>query len=231
MGSQVTTRRAIRKAPPRRPQRRRSGARRPRTSWRTRIILISSAIAAVLGLCAALARAFAPASNTARSRFDALIVLGSPADAEGNPTPEQLARVTEAVHEYERGVAPRLIVTGGSTNHGLVEAQVMARTAEALGVPASSIYQEAQALDTIQNACYSARIMKAHGWQSAEVISAPSHLPRAGLIFSRTALQWRTRPAPPLEPENSLSRQGAEALEILKTVRYLIYARWADRCE
>jgi len=106
----------------------------------------------------------------------------------------------------------------------------MARTAEALGVPVSSIYQEAQALDTIQNACYSARIMKAHGWQSAEVISSGSHLPRAGLIFSRTALQWRTHPASPLEPESSLSRQGAEALEILKTVRYLIYARWGDRC-
>ena len=229
MGSQATTRRAIRKAPARRPQRRR--ARRSRISWRVRSILFSFAIIVVLVLWAILARAFAPTSNTARSRFDSLIVLGSPADGEGNPTPEQLARVTEAVHEYERGVAPRLIVTGGSTNHGFVEAQVMARTAEALGVPVSSIYQEAQALDTIQNACYSARIMKAHGWQSAEVISSGSHLPRAGLIFSRTALQWRTHPASPLEPENSLSRQGAEAMEILKTVRYLIYARWADRCE
>ena len=184
----------------------------------------------MLVVWAIFARALAPANNTARSRFDALIVLGSPADTEGNPTPEQLARVTEAVHQYERGVAPRLIVTGGSTNHGFVEAQVMARAAEALGVPASSIYQEAQALDTIQNACYSARIMRAHGWQSAEVISSGSHLPRAGLIFSRTALQWRTHPAPPLE-ESSLLRGSAEALEILKTVRYLTYARWAERCE
>ena len=177
-----------------------------------------------------LARAFAPTGNTARSRFDAIIVLGSPADSEGNPTPEQLARVTEAVHEYERGVAPRLIVTGGSTRHGYIEAQVMARSAEAMGVPRSSIYQETEALNTIQNACYSARIMKAHGWRSAEVVSAASHLQRAGLIFSKTAIEWRTHAAPSLEPEGGLPQESAAALEVLKTLRYLVYAQWADRC-
>ena len=62
-------------------------------------------------------------------------MLGTPADSEGNPTPAQLARVTEAVHEYERGVAPRLIVTGGSTHGNFIEARVMARTAEARGRP------------------------------------------------------------------------------------------------
>ncbi len=36
----------------------------------------------------------APASNTSLTRFDAIIVLGYPADSDGNPTPELLARVT-----------------------------------------------------------------------------------------------------------------------------------------
>jgi hypothetical protein len=49
------------------------------------------------------------------------------ADSDGNPTPTQLARVTEAVHEYERGVAPRLILTGGAVLNRFVEARVMAR--------------------------------------------------------------------------------------------------------
>ena len=60
---------------------------------------------------------FAPSSNTNLTRFDAIIVLGSPADADGNPTPEQLARVTEGVREYERDVAPRLIFTGGPAHN------------------------------------------------------------------------------------------------------------------
>jgi len=186
-------------------------------------------VAVVAGLMgwATLARAFAPTGNTARTRFDAIIVLGSPVDAEGNPTPTQLARVTEAVREYERGIAPRLIVTGGSTRYGYVEANVMGRTAEAQGVPASSIFRETEALDTIHNACNSARIMQAHGWRSAEVISSDSHLPRAGLIFSREPLEWRVHAAPSLEPE---SGAGQGTMEILKTMRYLVYARWAEKC-
>jgi uncharacterized SAM-binding protein YcdF (DUF218 family) len=184
----------------------------------------------VLVVWAMMARVFAPSGNTARTRFDAIIVLGSAADAEGNPTPSQLARVTEAVHEYERGVAPRLILSGGATNKRFVEAHVMARSAEAMGVPASSIFEEPQALNTIQNACYSVRIMKAHGWHSAEVVSSASHVPRAGLIFNDTAIQWRTHVAPSLEPESGLWQESPAALEVLKTLRYLVYARWADRC-
>lgn len=193
---------------------------------RTRAILIGAGLFVVLVAWAALARAFAPTGNTARTRFDAIIVLGSPADSEGNPTPEQLARVTEAVHEYERGIAPRLIVTGGRTQYGFVEAQVMARTAEAQGVPSSSILQEPNARDTIENACYSTRLMKVHGWRSAEVVSASTHLPRAALIFSHTPLEWRTHAAPPLEPGSDPS----VAFEVLKTLRYLVYSQWAERC-
>jgi uncharacterized SAM-binding protein YcdF (DUF218 family) len=198
---------------------------------RTRVILASIGIAVVLMAWAALARAFAPRGNTSATRFDALIVLGSPPDFEGNPTPVQLSRVTEAVHEYERGVASHLILTGGTTHNSYVEAEVMAHVAEAQGVPASSIVVEPKALDTIQNACYSVQIMKEHGWRSAEVISSISHLPRAGLIFSRQPIDWRTHGAPSLEPEVTSPLQAVAGLEVMKTLRYLVYAQWAERCE
>ncbi len=230
MTSQAATRRVIRKTPARRPHHRRAAPRRHRLSVRTRLVLASIAIAVMLVAWAVLARALAPLGNTSVTRFDALIVLGSPADAEGNPTPVQLSRVTEAVREYERGVATHLILTGGTARGGYVEAEVMARTAEAQGVPASSIVVEPQALDTIQNACYSVRIMKAHGWRSAEVISNSSHQPRAGLIFSRQPIDWRIHAAPSLEPETTSPVRAAVALEVLKTLRYLVYAQWAERC-
>lgn len=202
-----------------------------RLGWRGRTIAI--AIAAVIGLlCVAEgARLLAPASNTSLTRYDAIIVLGSPADSDGNPTPDQLARVTEAVHEYERGVAPRLILTGGAVRNRFTEAQVMARTAEAQGIPASAISIEPNARDTIQNACYAVRIMKAHGWRSAEVISKPGHLPRAGLIFDRLPIEWRTHRAPRLEPESVIDATGRESFEIAKTARYLVWTRWTERCE
>jgi uncharacterized SAM-binding protein YcdF (DUF218 family) len=180
---------------------------------------------------AVLARQLAPVANTNVGRFDAIIVLGYRADSDGNPTPRMLSRVSEAVREYERGVAPRLILTGGPTHHDFVEAQVMARAAEAEGIPRSAIFEEPKAMNTIQNACFSARIMKTHGWHSAEIVSSAYQLPRAAMIFERLPIRWRTHPAPPLEPISAFSAASSVSLETLKTVRYLVYADWADRCE
>jgi hypothetical protein len=106
----------------------------------------------------------------------------------------------------------------------------MARIAEAQGIPSSAIFVEPQARDTIQNVCYAARIMNAHGWSSMEVVSSPSHLPRAGLILTGLPLQWRVHAAPPLEPESALGSTAVTILETLKTVRYLVWTRQMERC-
>lgn len=200
-------------------------------SWRSRLIFL--ALVAILGLLgwAVAARLLAPGSNTSLTRFDAIIVLGSPADSDGNPTPEQLARVTEGVREYEQGVAPRLILTGGAVRNRFVEARVMARTAEAQGIPESAVFLEPKARNTIENACYATRIMKAHGWRSAEVVSSANYLPRAGMIFSKLPLEWRTHAAPPLAPEPAVYGWADTSVETMKTVRYLIWASWTERCE
>jgi uncharacterized SAM-binding protein YcdF (DUF218 family) len=201
-------------------------------SLKNRVIIVSCVILAGMLAWGSIARYTAPRSNTSLTRFEAIIVLGSPADSDGNPTPLQLSRVTEAVREYERGIAPRLIVTGGPTRRGIVEAEVMARTARAEGIPESAIFVEGHALDTIQNACYSVRIMKSHGWHSAEVVSSGSHLPRAGMIFERTHIEWRTHAAPPLTPESGLPLGIlASTLENMKTVGYLIWARQMEQCQ
>ena len=217
--------------PARRPVRRRTTSWRERLGWRSRLILGSILLIFVLISWGIIARLVAPTSNTSLTRFDAIIVLGYPADNDGNPTPEQLARVTEGVHEYERGVAPRLILTGGAVRNRFKEARIMARTAEAEGIPESAIFVEPNARDTIQNACYAVRIMKAHGWRSAEVISNARHLPRAAMILSSLPVEWRTHAAPPLEPESAVVAGVVASAEVLKTVRYLIWSRWRERCE
>ena len=223
-----------------RPTRRRATTRQPhhrykpiklgKGSWIMRSSLGTIALVVILLGWAVVARRLAPNSNTARDHFDAILVLGTPADSDGNPTPEELARVSEGVREYERGVAPRLIFTGGPAHNRFVEAEVMASATAAQGIPPSAIFVETRARDTVQNACYSERLMKAHGWHSAEIISSVDHLPRAGMIFGRTSLEWRTHAAPALEPGDSGSAADA-ALETLKTIRYLVYASWAERCD
>ena len=213
-----------------RASRRAAPKRRRRIGWLGRGILACAAL--ILGLIAwaAIERALAPRGNTTQDHFDVLIVLGTAVDADGNPSPHELARVTEAVHEYERGVAPRILFTGGAVANRFVEAQVMARTAEAQGIPASAVLEDPAARNTMENTCNALGIMRSHGWESAEVISSPSHLPRAGLILSRLPIEWRVHAAPALGPVGSGAAMEQSAVELLKTVHYLVWSRQMERC-
>jgi uncharacterized SAM-binding protein YcdF (DUF218 family) len=137
-----------------------------------------------------------PTRNTNLTHFNAIIVLGTPANADGAASPEQRERTLEGVREFKAGIAPHLILTGGAAHNRFVEAHVMAMLAIAQGVPPEAVIEEDQAQNTIQNIFYSQRIMAAHQWTSAEVVSSPSHLPRTALILQHFPIAWRTHPAP-----------------------------------
>ncbi len=176
-----------------------------RTVLRVFIVLVVLCLlypAIVLGLYF-----FTAHQNARLEKVDTIIVLGCPTKADGSPTPEQRERILEGVREFQRGTSSHIIMTGGPAHNRFVEAHAMALLAEANGVPASSIVEEDQAHDTIQNIYYSDKIMEAHGWHSAEVISSPYHLPRTALILgSYPQLQWETHPAH-WPPEYSLWRR------------------------
>lgn len=211
----------------------RTSARRLRLSLTVRLLAAIVVICLAIVAWAVIARVTAPHANTSKQSFDAILILGTPADSDGNPTPELLDRITEGVREYERGVAPRLIVSGAAAHNRFVEAEVMARVAQSQGVPASRVILEPKAMDTIQNLCYASRIMREHQWRSVEVISAASHLPRAAMILERLPgpeLEWRMHAAPDALTPSYYSR-GASMVETLKTARYLVWTRWIENCE
>ena len=160
-----------------------------------------------------------PTHNTDAAHFDAIVVLGTPAELDGTPSPEQRERVLEGVREYRAGVAPRIIMTGGAAHNQHVEAHAMAQLAEAQGVPSSAVIEEDQAHDTIQNAYYSVKIMEAHGWHSAEVVSSHSHLPRASLIFAHFPIAWRMHAAPWPPEYGWLRKASIEWYEAADTAR------------
>jgi hypothetical protein len=78
-----------------------------------RRILLALLIVAVVAFGAAVVMyETIPRGNTQQSTFDAIIVLGYPANPDGSPSLIQRERVLEAVREYRASVAPRLIMTG-----------------------------------------------------------------------------------------------------------------------
>jgi uncharacterized SAM-binding protein YcdF (DUF218 family) len=150
-----------------------------------------------------------PTANTTLTHFDTLIVLGTPCLTNGTSSPEQRQRVLEGVREFRAGVAAHIIVTGGAAHNSFVEADCMKHLALKEGVPGDAVIEEKQAQDTIQNIWFSKQIMDEHGWRSAEVISSPSHLPRAALILEhykgKDAFAWKTHPSQ--WPEEYTSQQ------------------------
>lgn len=222
---------------PRKPARRHPSRRKPQVGRKLKFLRAAAlAIAAVAALLAWswLDLHFAPQPTAAAAGpVDALIVLGSPADSDGNPKPAMQDRVNEAVAEYERGTANRIVFSGGAAHNRFVEADVMARAAIAQGVPPSAIYRDRASRDTIQNLCNSLALARSNGWRSVEVISGPAHLPRVRLLLASSDfsgdLRWRTHPAPEINTP-AYYQALAPAYELLSTAHYLLWSRWTESC-
>ena len=109
---------------------------------------------------------------------DVIIVLGS-GSSKGKPSPVYAARLDHARKLFERGLAPRIIVTEKAP-----AAQDAQRYLLAHGVQAQSILLEDRSTTTWENLKFSKEIMDRHGWRSAIVVSCPFHLFR-GLQMCR----------------------------------------------
>ncbi len=158
-----------------------------------------------------------PTRNCNLTHFDTILVLGTPTLKSGQPSPEERERVNEAVREFNAGRARHIIFSGGATMKQFVEGQSMAALAETEGIPSSNIVIEDKAKNTIQNIYFGNQIMQQKGWTSVEVISSPSHLPRAALILQHYHFQWKEQ-ASRWPPEYSWTDVGRYyAAEIVDT--------------
>lgn len=139
-----------------------------------------------------------PLGNISARHFDAILVLGCPARSDGTPSAEQRERVMEGVRQFQDGVAPVIIFSGGPAHNRFVEAEVMGRLAEQLGVPQRDVFEDKHARDTVENIEYSTLIMREHGWHSVETVSSVYHLRRASLILMHSPIRvnWRMQGAP-----------------------------------
>jgi uncharacterized SAM-binding protein YcdF (DUF218 family) len=163
---------------------------------RLRIVRNLSIVLATAIVCVAIMYFSIPMNDTQQRQFDVILVLGSPANSDGSIGPIARSRVLEGIRQYHAGVAPRLLMTGGAVQNHFVEAQAMMQFARSQGVPASAVFAEGASRNTIQNAYYSYQIMQARDWTSVLVVSSPTHLRRASLIFSHYPLAWRMQEAP-----------------------------------
>jgi len=136
--------------------------------------------------------------------YDAALVLGCPANADGSPSLCERCRVKSAIRLFRRGVVGTLVFSGSAAHSPYVEADVMADLAARRGVPDSAILRERKALTTWQNVRFAKYLLDDHHLRTTLVVSTADHLPRArriarfyGLSDDRTGYFACDRDPPP----------------------------------
>ena len=111
---------------------------------------------------------------------DAIIVLGAAA-YDSRPSPVFEERIRHGLDLYRRGLAPRLIFTGGFGGSGarFAESEVARRYALRHDIPDEAILIETHSRSTRQNLIYARDLMRANGMQRVILVSDPLHMARA----------------------------------------------------
>jgi uncharacterized SAM-binding protein YcdF (DUF218 family) len=145
----------------------------------------------------------------------ALVVLGASIDPDegGVPAMERLSdaameRCIGAARVYHAHGFRWVIVTGTHADRSPEEmGRGMVELLAALGVPRERILVESEALDTKQNALFSARIIRDLGAERAVLVTSALHMRRAVSHFERAGLQ--VIPAPvKLDPRPVWTLEG-----------------------
>ena len=129
------------------------------------------------------------------SRADAIVVLGCRMPRDGRPGGALERRVAHAAELWRRGEAPLLLLSGGG-GHQRSEADAMRELALAEGVPASALLLEDRSRDTIENAVFSAAVLREKSLRRVIVVSEAYHLLRARILFKAAGLEVVATSAP-----------------------------------
>ena len=98
-------------------------------------------------------------------------------------------RLEAAERLYAANGAPLVVVSGGSTWNGEVEADAMAEELVRRGVPRDDVVRDRLSLWTRDNARYSAIALKRRGYDAAVLVTCRWHLPRATAAFEREGIR------------------------------------------
>jgi uncharacterized SAM-binding protein YcdF (DUF218 family) len=126
----------------------------------------------------------------------AIVVLGA-AQYVGHPSPVLRARVDHALVLWRRGLAPRIIFTGGFGDRDTTsEAAVAQRYAIDHGVPPRAILIENAGRSTAESLQHVAVLMDAEPTREVILVSDPFHMLRLSIIARRLGLVPLTSPTP-----------------------------------
>ena len=127
---------------------------------------------------------------------DVILVLGA-AEYRGRPSPVLRARLDHALDLYRRGLAPRIMTTGGAggdpvfTEGGVGRSYLIGR-----GVPSEAIIVENESGSTVESLAMAGEIMQRMGLHSVIVVSDGYHIFRVKRMLQSRGLDVYGSPRP-----------------------------------
>lgn len=161
----------------------------------------------------------------------AIVVMGA-AQYGGRPSPVFTARLDHAVALYLAGLAPRLIVTGGSApGDRWSEAAVARAYALERGVPEAAILVEDRSRTTLESLDRVAAILRAAGVRDAVFVSDPTHMLRVLRIAADLGIVAWGSPTRTSPTEADLGRRASATLHELGALALYLLAGQAPAGE
>jgi uncharacterized SAM-binding protein YcdF (DUF218 family) len=149
-----------------------------------------------------------------------IVVLCGGCRFSGQLSEATTARVEHGVRLFHRGLAPRLVLSGGRwAPHRPACAPRMKALALSLGMRDADLVVEDRSSRTAENAREVARLMAGYGASSILLVTSPVHMRRAKLCFERQGVEVSCAPTP------GRLREALMAKEVLHEYLGLAYYR------
>jgi uncharacterized SAM-binding protein YcdF (DUF218 family) len=150
---------------------------------------------------------------------DAIIVLGA-AEYRGRPSPVLEARLNHALILYLKGLAPRVITTGGAGGDPVfTEGSVGRAYLTQHGVPPEAVVVEREGESTAQSVAAVVEIMRRMNLRSAIVVSDGYHIFRVKKMLESSGLKVYGSPRPSIPPGEWRARWQ----DLRQAVGYLLW--------
>ncbi|MCU0627189.1 MAG: YdcF family protein [Gemmatimonadaceae bacterium] len=160
----------------------------PRTPSRLRRLIGGTLLTVLVGWLLLVAGVWWAGRTDDARPASAIVVFGA-AQYAGRPSPVLEARLEHALALHRRGIARRLIVTGGKQDGDLMsEAEAAARWMRRRGVPSSAIITEGASRSTSEQMHAVARIARRRGLDTVVLVSDPYHMLRLRMTAWRVGV-------------------------------------------
>ena len=119
---------------------------------------------------------------------DAIVVLGCRPGGSRRGRAALYRRAERAARAFHDHRCTAVIASGGRRWQGAPEADLLAEALVDLDVPRSSVVRELCSLSTIENAWYSAELLRAGGYVRPAIVTCDWHMPRALMCFDSVGI-------------------------------------------